>query len=158
MAQTLNGSYKPNYAASYAVDVGQWRHTSGNYNFTADTGAQAAYTIFTVTGDVMLYVIGLCQELMDSGGAATIELGIAGNTAALVAQTLATDLDAYETWQDAVPEVNPGAVDPAASSTKVIANGADVILTVATADLTAGDLDFHAFWLPLSADGNVVTV
>jgi len=37
-----------------------------------------------------------------------------------------------------------------------IANGADVILTVATADLTAGDVDFHAFWMPLSTDGMVV--
>jgi riboflavin synthase len=140
----------------YAVDVGQWRHSIGNYNFTDDAGAQAAFTIYTVTGDVALCVVGLCKVLMDSGGAATIELGISGNTAALIAQTTATDLDAHETWQDAVPEVNPGIVDLFGGSRQfVVANGADVIMTIATADMTAGDLDFHAFWMPLSTDGAV---
>ena len=107
----------------------------------------------------MLYVIGICQvSLTTGGGAATIELGIAGNTAALIAQTTGTELDQYETWQDATPEANPGAVDSGASSTKIIANGVDVILTIATADLTAGDIDFHAFWMPLSTDGALVAV
>jgi len=156
MAQTLNGQYRPNDAASYAVDVGTWRHAIGNYNFATDGGAQAAFTIFTVTGDVLLKVFGLCQTLMNSGGAATIEVGIAGNTAALIAQTLATDLDQYETWQDAAPEANPGNVATAMGAWFVIANGADVIMTVATADLTAGEIDFHAFWCPLSTNGNVL--
>jgi len=104
MPQTLNGHSQPNDLNSYAWNVGQWRTAVGNYNFTDDTGAQAAYTIFTVTGDVCVQIFGLCQILLDSGGAATIELGIAGNTAALIAQTTATDLDQYETWQDATPE------------------------------------------------------
>ena len=158
MAQTLDGHYRPNDADSYAVDVGVWRHAIGNYNFATDTGAQAAYTIFQVTGDVLMQVFGLCQTLLDSGGAATVELGIAGNTAALIAQTTATDIDAYETWQDVGPEANPGNIDAAMADFFVIANGADVIMTIATADLTAGELDFHAFWRPLSLDGNVVAV
>lgn len=157
MAQTLNGKYRPNDAASYAVDVGQFRHAIGNYNFTDDTGAQGAYTIFTVTGDVLFRIMGLCQVSLTSGGVATIELGIAGNTASLIAQTTATDLDQYETWQDAAPEANPGAIDLFGGARQfVIANGADVIFTIGTADLTAGDVDFHAFWVPLSTNGNVV--
>ena len=157
MAQTLDGKYRPNDAGSYANDVGQWRHAIGNYNFTDDTGAQAAYTIFTVTGDVLLSVVGLCQILVDSGGAATIELGIAGNTAALIAQTTGTDLDADETWQDAGPEANPGVVDLFGGARQfVVANGADVIFTIGTADTTAGNIDFHAFWMPLSLDGALV--
>jgi hypothetical protein len=137
--------------------VGVWRKSIGNYNFTDDTGAQAAYTIYTVTGDVLMCVTGLCQIALTSGGAATIELGIAGNTAALIAQTTATDLDQYETWQDAGPEANPGVIDLFGGARQfVIANGADAILTIGTADLTAGDIDFHAFWMPLSIDGSVV--
>ena len=85
MAQTLNGVFLSNYA----VDVGQWRHVVGNWNFTDDTGGQAAYTIFTVTGDILLCVFGLCQVTLTSGGGDTIELGISGNTAALIAQTTA---------------------------------------------------------------------
>lgn len=155
MPQTLNGHSQPNDANSYAGDVAVWRIARGNYNFTDDTGAQGAYTIFTVTGDVMVQVFGLCQVLLDSGGAATIEVGIAGNTAALIAQTTATDLDAYETWQDATPEANPGAVSLDARGF-AIANGADVILTIGTADLTAGDVDFVCRWWPISTNGNVV--
>ena len=154
MVQILNGHAKPNDAASFNYDVGGVsRHAIGNYNFAVDTGAQGAYTIFTVTGDIALMVFGLCKTDLTSGGAATIQLGIAGNTAALIALTTATDLDQYETWQDATPEANPGEIDPGQF---VIANGADVIMTIATADLTAGVIDFHAFWVPLSVNGNLV--
>jgi len=132
-----------------------WRTSVGNYNFTDDGGTQIARTIFTVTGDVFVQIFGLCQVLLDSGGAATIELGIAGNTAALIAQTTATDLDAYETWQDATPEANPGPVDLTARSF-VIANGADIIFTIGTANLTAGDIDFVCRWFPISPGATVV--
>ena len=155
MAQILNGKSVTNDGDSYAWNVGQWRTAVGNYNFTDDAGAQGAFTIYTVTGDVYVQVFGLCQVLMDSGGAATIELGIAGNTAALIAQTTATDLDQYETWQDATPEGNPGPVALDARGF-VIANGANVILTVGAADLTAGDIDFICRWWPISTNGNVV--
>ena len=52
--QTLNGYAQPNNAASYAADVGQWRHNSSRYDFAVSGGAQGAFTIFTVTGDVSL--------------------------------------------------------------------------------------------------------
>jgi len=156
MPQTLNGHERPNDAASYAVDVGQWRHAIGNYNFTDDTGAQGAYTIFTVTGDVLVQVFGLCQVTLTSGGVPTIEVGITGNTAAIIAQTAGLDLDQYETWQDAAPEANPGNVATAMAAWFVVANGADIILTIGAADLTAGDIDFHCFWRPLSTNGSVV--
>ena len=155
MPQILNGKSVSNDAASYASNVGVWRTAVGNYNFTDDTGAAGAFTIFTVTGDVVVQVFGLCQILMDSGGAAKIELGIAGNTASLIAQTTATDLDAYEAWQDAGPEPNPGPVS-LDSRGFVIANGANIILTVSAADLTAGDVDFVCRWWPISTNGNVV--
>ena len=154
--QTLNGKCVRNDAASYAADVGMWRHAIGNYSFAVDTGAQAAYTIFTVTGDVLLTVFGLCKTIV-TGAAATLELGIAGNTAALIAQSVGTDIDLNETWQDAVPEANPGVVDVFGGARQfVISGGADVILTIATADVTDGVIDFHAFWMPLSLDGSVV--
>ena len=36
--------------------------------------------------------------------------------------------------------------------------GVDIVFDIDSANLTAGDIDFHAFWMPLSADGNMVTV
>lgn len=155
MVQVLNGKTILIDADSIAQSAGIWRTAVGNYNFTDDAGAQGTFTIFTVTGDVMVSVAGICQVLMDSGGAATIELGIAGNTAAIIAQTTATDLDQYETWQDAGPEANPGPVDLTAR-TFFVANGADVILTVGAADLTAGDIDLLCRWFPVSTNGAVV--
>jgi hypothetical protein len=143
---------------SFNYDVAQDRAARGNYNFVTDGGAQGAFTIFAVTGTVLVKVFGVCSTLLNSAGAATIELGIAGNTAALIAQTTATDLDQYETWQDAVPEANPGDVTTAMAKNFVITNGADIIMTVATADLTAGVVDFYAVWYPLSTDGWVVGV
>jgi len=143
----------------YTLETGDWRTTRGNWNFTDDAGGTAAtspFTVFTVTGDVLMQVFGLCQaDLTTGGGAATIELGISGNTAALIAQTTATDLDQYETWQDATPEANPGAVSLDARGF-VSANGADVIMTIATANLTAGEIDFICRWWPISDDGTVV--
>jgi len=124
------------------------------YSFAVDAGAQGALAMFTVTGTVLVQVFGVCQ-LDLAGAGATVELGIAGATAALIAQTTGTDLDQYETWQDAAPEANPGPVDLTARSF-VITNGADIILTIATADLTAGIIDFYCFWTPLSTGAAVV--
>jgi len=136
-----------------------WNIARGNWNFTDDAGGTAAtspFTVFSVTGDVYAQIYGLCQvSLTTGGGAATIEMGISGNTAALIAQTTATDLDQYETWQDATPEANPGAVSLDARGF-TLANGEDVIMTIATANLTAGDIDFFCRWWPMSEDGNVV--
>ena len=44
-----------------------------DYDFTADTGAQAAYTVFTVTGEVLIHsIFGICEVAFTSGGVATI--------------------------------------------------------------------------------------
>jgi hypothetical protein len=156
MPQTLDGFNKLITADNIATDVGIFRATIGNYNFTDDTGAQAAYTIFTVTGDVYIQQIyGACKTALV--GAGTIELGIAGNTAILIAQTTAADLDQYELWQDATPEANPGVVILLGRSW-VLQNGANIIFTVAGADLTAGEIVFYCNWIPLSTNGNVVAV
>lgn len=107
-------------------------------------------TVFTVTGEVMLKVFGHCTTLLD-GASATLELGIAGNTAALIAQTTATDVDADEIWIDTAPstvETLP--------NYSVLVNGTDVILTVATANITSGVIDFYGYYVPISSDGRVV--
>lgn len=155
MAQTLNGNYRPNDLASYAQDVSVLRKSIGNYNFTDDTGAQAAYTIFTVTGDVRVSVIGVCK--VPCTGAGTIELGVAGGTAEIIAQATAADLILNELWHDATPTTTRELIDPTGREW-IMSGGQDVIFTVAGAVLTAGDIDFYALWYPLSIDGNVLAV
>ncbi len=129
----------------------------GNYNFGDDGGTQKAYTIFTVTGDVLIQTFGICDIACESGGVAKIELGVSGDTAAFIAQATATALIANEVWIDATPTLTKEILDPAAvPRIWIVANGQDVILTVSAVVLTAGDIDFYALWRPLSADANVV--
>jgi hypothetical protein len=157
MVQTINGHNKYLTPESMSAQVGIFRRARSVYNFTVDTGAQGAYTIFTVTGNVVVTLAGVCLVALTSGGAATIEVGIAGNTAGLIAQTTATDLDQYEVWRNATPEASGSTANiTGAVRQSLVANGTDIIFTVGTADLTAGEIHFNAFWMPLSTDGNVV--
>lgn len=114
-------------------------------------GSVAAHTMYTVTGDVIVSVFGVCNTNLDSGGVATIELGIAGNTAALIAQTTATDIDDGEVWIDNAP-----ATVEALPSNYILNDGTDIIATVGTATITAGQIDFYCFWRPLEAGATVV--
>lgn len=124
---------------------------------TADTigdhdGALDPFTIFTITGTVKVRVVGIVET--DLVGAGTLEVGVVGNTASVIAQVAdATALDVGELWHDNTPDqgIELSSVMPE----KVISGGKDIIGTVGTANLTAGAIRFLCFWYPLSADGKV---
>lgn len=138
--------------------LAEWRLARCQYSFADDGGAAGALPLFAVTGTVLVQVFGVCQtSLASAHSTATIELGIAGNTAALIAQTNAVDLDQYETWQDSSPEANPAALDLTAR-TCAITNGADINLNIGTEDLAAGVVDFYCLWLPLSDGATVASI
>jgi len=114
------------------------------------TGDQAAHTVFTVTGNVLVSCFAVCDTSVV--GAGTMELGVTGNTAGLIAQIAnATTLDDGDVWVDANTAVGVGSIPVA----KVLNDGNDIILTIGTADLTAGVVDFYCTWRPLSSDGNI---
>lgn len=119
-----------------------------------DGATSGVTTIFTVTGDVLVRIIAVCTTLLE-GASATLELGVTGNTASLIAQTTATGIDANEIWNDATPVVG---VETLANITgpHVIVNGLDIIETTATASITAGQIYYICLYRALSADGNVV--
>ena len=136
---------------------GDWQALTANYSFAVEGGAAGALTMFTVTGVVEVVVYGVCTTGLTSGGAATVELGVAGNTAVLIALTTATDLIANEIWQDATPTTTVEQISVDTTRKFVVTNGQDIILTIATAALTAGIVDFYLWWRPVSTDG-LVTV
>lgn len=115
-----------------------------------ETGDQAAHTLFTVTGNCLVNVFGICDTSLE-GANATIEVGVTGNTAGLIAQTTATDLDDGDIWIDASPAVGVEALP----TPKILNDGADIILTIATADVTAGVVDFYCLFRPLSSGAKV---
>lgn len=110
-------------------------------------------TLFTVTGTVLMRLLAVCETDL-AGANATIEVGITGDTAKIIAQTTATDIAAGEIWHDATPDskIELSSV----LSENIIANGSDVIQTVGTANITAGKIKYIAIWYPLSKDGLVV--
>jgi hypothetical protein len=118
---------------------------------TLTTGAVGTTTLFTVTGTVAVRVFGVCGLTLV--GAATLEVGISGATAVILAQiadatTLATD----EIYTDATPttkvEALPGIL--------IIGAGQDIIQTIGSTAITAGQLTYYCLWTPISSDGNVV--
>lgn len=120
------------------------------YTGAANLGAQGATTLFTVTGDVIATIFAVCSENL-AGATATIEAGISGNTAALLAQSTATDIDAGEVWIDTGP-----ATIEAVPADKILTNGTDIIQTIATADITDGTLTYYCLWVPLTSGSTVV--
>ena len=113
----------------------------------ATTGAVGAHTLFTVTDNCLVSVFGVCDTNL--AGAGTIEVGVTGNTAGLIAQIAdAEDLDDGDNWVDATPEVGLSAL-PAA---QILNDGNDIILTIGTTAITAGVVDFYCLWRPLNSD------
>ena len=114
----------------------------------ATTGAVGATTLFTVTGVVMVRIFGIVSGA-DLTGSGTLEVGISGNTAALIAQTTGTALDVGEIWVDTGP-----ATVEALPSAQIVKN--DIIQTIGTDTITAGTITNYCLWYPISSDGNVV--
>lgn len=111
--------------------------------------------VFTVTGAVVVRILARCTTSLTFDANATIELGIAGNTAGLIAQTDLTveGMAAGEIWHDATPDASMEALT--VIKEYFISNGNDIILTVGTANVNTGVIEFDCFWDPVSADGNV---
>jgi len=109
-------------------------------------------TLFTVTGEVQVRLLAVCITSL-AGGSATIEVGLSGNTAAVIALTTATNMVAGEFWHDASPD---SAIEESSVLKEfIIVNGADIIQTVATANITSGAIKYTCLWYPLSIGAKV---
>ena len=118
--------------------------------FSSTSGAQ---TLFTVTGDVILRVFGICKTNVASAGGCNISVGVSGATTKFITTTDATALAANEIWHDASPDASIEA--DTVSATYIVSNGQDIILTP-SATLDSGEIDFYCQFRTLSDDGNVV--
>lgn len=114
----------------------------------ATTGATGATTLFSVTGVVAMKIFGVISGADVTGGG-TIEVGVSGNTASLIAQTTGTDLDNGDIWVDASA---PATVEALPGAFIVKDN---VIQTIASSALTAGTVTYYCIWSPISQDGLV---
>ena len=142
-AQQIDANYRTINANESLLLESTWTYV------TATTGATGAHTLFTVTGNVLVTVFGIVDTNLT--GAATLEVGIVGNTAGLLAQTAdATTLDDGEIYVD-----NASATIEALPSPFILNDGTDIIQTIGTTAVTAGVIDFYCLWRPLSAGANI---
>lgn len=121
------------------------------FDGTAGAGAQGTVAVADIAGSILIDTLIVQCTTNLAGASATIEMGTANNTAALIAQTTATDIDQNEFWGDATPEAKVGTV----VQNKAV--GANIIITVGTADITAGVLKVSIFYRPLSPNGNLAS-
>ena len=117
----------------------------GDYDGTGNPA-----TLFTITGDVLVKVFGVCTVNL-AGANATVEVGVTSGTALLLPLTTATDIDAGKTWTDTAP-----ALTEVVTGQFILPAGQDIIQTVATANITSGTIKYYCLWTPLSSDGDVV--
>src|SRR3990167_9935134 len=102
-----------------------------------DGGTLDGGVVYTVTGLVVVKIIAACTTLLDSDGAATLSLGITGDTAIFLPVETATQVDAGQVWvNDAANATYIIVGEEAAAIDNVpeyLLNGNDIILTIAGA-------------------------
>ena len=147
-ANKLTNSLWPQYKALETTVTfdGGTTNAIGDFNGTGNP-----VTMFTVTGTVELSVIAVCETSL-TGDSSTVSLGTAVTTAGLLAVTIGTSIDVNEIWHDATVDAS---VELTSVAGRYIVNQ-DVILTCATANVTAGVIRFIVKWAPISVDGKVV--
>ena len=118
--------------------------------FSNDTGQ---VNLFTVTGDVIVQIVPVCTTNVASAAAGNITLGVVGDLDAMIATTLATNLDAREIWIDASPDSEVEALSTIRAY--IISDGNDIQLDL-DAQVDSGVIEFYCFWTALSDGASVV--
>jgi len=124
-----------------------------------DGGTLDGAAIFTVTGLCLVKLVASCSTSL-TGASATIEVGITGDTAIFMPTETATQIDSGQIWLNDAANATyaiVGEENAAADNLpEYMLNGNDIILTVKTANVTAGVLDFYCIWNPISSDASIV--
>jgi len=119
---------------------------------SANNGAIGTFPIFTVKGQVLLALI-CVSEVVPVGASGTLKVGNSGSTARYLPSLTATTLVAGAS-EDITGLVSAGTALKTTPS-QVALDGETIIGTVATTALTAGTLDYYAFYIPLTDGASV---
>ena len=158
VAQLLANAIDPQTGFQLETDRECVKHTitfaGGTTNDPGDyDGTGTPFNLFTVTGDCLVAVIGVVTTL-PTGASGTLSVG----TATVVAKYIPTTVGTTMLLQRIIDHTGlvAEATLPLTNPTQAATNGEEIVGTVATADLTAGVIDFYCFFRPLSAGATVV--
>jgi hypothetical protein len=116
-----------------------------------DGGTSDPYTLFTVSGIVAVKLIGYSTVLPVSAGGGTLAVGTAITPVGLLPATTASTMAVGEIWHDATVDAS---VELSSVMTEKIVTQ-NIIETVGTADITAGNVHYLCLWRPLSPNATV---
>ena len=123
------------------------------------TTAASPVTLFTVTGLVEAKCVGVSgAALASTGNTGTLAVGVTGATTGLLGTTTVdgTNFPAANTvWIDTSPTLLGEAM--AGANLNGFLTASNIILTIATNNMTTGSLRFLLAWRPWSSDGSVVS-
>jgi hypothetical protein len=123
-------------------------------NGTGDyDGTDMPDPLFTVSGQVMVAIIGVCSTTL-TGAAATLKVGNATTTTRYIPSFTATTLTAGGTV-DSTGLVTAGTA-PVTTPNQTAFDTESIIATIGTADITAGVITYYCFYRPLSVGATVV--
>lgn len=125
-----------------------WRVFRKSITFAAGagTGDVGTVAVATTTGTVQLDVVNVNCSVSLAGASATIVMGVATSTNGIIAQATGTALTAGLNWAGATPAV---IVTPVIN--KIVTG--NIIITIATAGLTAGTIEVEMYYRPATANG-----
>lgn len=128
------------------------------FDGAAGNGATGTVALFTVTGDVVVRVFGVCSETLVSAGGGSIAVGTANNTAVLLSALTATAIvnNDIVAFGQSPTEISSWSGTGTASQPFIVGNGADILATIATANITDGTIKFYCLWVPLTSGASVV--
>lgn len=121
------------------------------------TTANTGLVLFTVTGHVFMRIVGVFTALMASTGTTgTLAVGTAAQTTLMLGTTTMNGTNGIlnSVWTDTAPTVTAKAMAAATDVGYLVAN-ANIVLTIATNNMTAGGCSLYCFWQPLSSGAKV---
>ena len=167
MGKIINGappsiSVTATSASNASPSTDSPNHIVVTANFSSATwNTVGTHEVFTVTGAVRVRLWQLCtQTLEDAADLATIQFGDALASDDFIGSTGAAGnggvtLSAGQWWYDTSPEFAISTFN-AVVLDMVIGNGEDIGYELAGEALTAGKIEFHCAWEPLTAGSTVV--
>lgn len=130
-------------ASAYA---GAGTNAHGDHDGTGDP-----YKLFNVDGDVIISDFwGVCNvAVVSASDTGTLEIGVAGNTAKIIAQTTAGSaaIVAGDVIVDSGAEAGVD-VNAHSGAKHYLSNGTDIIETLATNNFNSGQIDWYCIWAP----------